>query len=63
MTEDFWYPIDTAPFDCDLELAVLEDSTIHALVFRCRRTLCGWANAATGNPVYVSPTHWREWQK
>jgi hypothetical protein len=32
-----WQPIDPAPFDQCLELSVIEDSEVHALVFPCRR--------------------------
>jgi hypothetical protein len=39
-----WEPIDTAPFDCDLQLSVI-DGEIHALVFSCRRTEAGWVNS------------------
>jgi hypothetical protein len=56
-----WNPIKTAPFDCDLELAVLGYDGAHALVFPCRRILCGWIDAGTKRPVQVSPSHWREW--
>jgi len=62
MPETDWHPIATAPFDRDLELAVLEAGKAHALVVRCRRSRHGWANAATGKPVEVNPTHWRDWQ-
>jgi hypothetical protein len=62
MTAPSWKSIETAPFDRDVELAVLEDHDIHALVFRCRRTRRGWANAATGQTIDVRPTHWREWE-
>ena len=56
-----WQPILTAPFDCDLELCIMEAEEFHALVFPCRRTLGGWINAGTGSRVEVRPTHWREW--
>ena len=62
MPETNWHPIATAPFDRDLELAVLEAGKAHALVVRCRRSRHGWANATTGKPVEVNPTHWRDWQ-
>ena len=62
MTEASWHPIATAPFDRDLELAVVEGNDTHALVFRCRRARNGWINAATGQPIDVDPTHWRAWQ-
>jgi hypothetical protein len=56
-----WQPIGTAPFDRDLELAVVDDDGLHALVFPCRRLLRGWVKAKTDVPVNVHPTHWREW--
>lgn len=56
-----WQTIATAPFDRDLQLAVIDGSGIHALVFPCRRVLRGWINARTSEPVTVWPTHWREW--
>jgi hypothetical protein len=58
-----WKPIKTAPFDRDLELAVLGYDGAHALVFPCRRILCGWIDAATKRPVQVNPSHWREWDR
>jgi len=57
-----WQPIETAPFDRDLELAVLDSVGLHSLVFPCHRTLGGWwVNAKTTARVNVYPTHWREW--
>ena len=56
-----WLSIDTAPFDQDLELAVIDQSGEHGLVFPCRRALRGWIKSDTGEPVDVHPTHWREW--
>lgn len=56
-----WQPINTAPFDRDLELAVIDSGEPHALVFPCRRILNGWINAATKSRIEVQPTHWREW--
>jgi hypothetical protein len=56
-----WENISTAPFDRDLELAVIEGGSLHALVFACRRTLDGWTKAQTRDRVVVSPTHWRPW--
>ena len=57
-----WQPIATAPFDRDLELAVINGSGVHMLVFPCRRILRGWIKSENGEPVDVHPTHWREWQ-
>jgi hypothetical protein len=56
-----WQPIATAPFERDLELAVLETVELHTLVFPCRRALRGSVNAKTAAPVNVYPTHWRKW--
>ena len=56
-----WEDISTAPFDRDLELAVIEGAFLHALVFACRRTLDGWIKAQTRERVIVNPTHWRPW--
>ena len=57
-----WKSTATAPFDRNLQLAVIDaGGEVHALVFPCRRVLRGWVNSQTGSPVYVFPTHWREW--
>ena len=56
-----WEDISIAPFGRDLELAVIEGSSLHALVFACRRAHSGWINAQTNQRVIVSPTHWRRW--
>jgi len=56
-----WHPILTAPLDRNLQLSVHENEEVHSLVFPCRRTESGWVHASTGKPVFVDPTHWREW--
>jgi hypothetical protein len=61
--EQQWKGIDSAPGNCDLELAVIEQATPHALVFPCRRTHAGWVHAETKALVKVSPTHWRFWRQ
>jgi hypothetical protein len=58
---DDWRPISSAPFDQDLELSVIEKNEVHALLFPCRRTARGWADAAVKSAVAVRPTHWRPW--
>jgi len=58
-----WHPISTAPFDCDLELAVIDASAVHAVAFPCRRVPGGWVKAAIKTPLAVRPTHWRDWAK
>jgi len=56
-----WQPISSAPFDRNLELAVLDKDGVHALAFACWRVADGWINAATKRRIDVRPTHWREW--
>jgi hypothetical protein len=58
-----WQRVASAPFDCNLELAVIDYDGTHALVFPCRRILSGWISAETNIAVTVYPTHWREWQQ
>lgn len=57
-----WYPIATAPFNRNLELAVQDRDGIHALVFPCQRILTGWIASKTHERLDVSPTHWRAWK-
>jgi hypothetical protein len=60
-----WKLIDTAPFNRDLELAVVDSKGTHVVAFPCRRlTDNGWIDVETNNQVYfyyVRPTHWRDW--
>ncbi|MTV17655.1 hypothetical protein FDV58_27520 [Bradyrhizobium elkanii] len=58
-----WEGVATAPFNRDLELAVIEGNAIHKLVFPCRRIHGGWAKAGTAERILVQPTHWRAWAK
>ncbi|UIJ90159.1 hypothetical protein LZK77_29195 (plasmid) [Rhizobium leguminosarum] len=57
-----WRLIVEAPFEEDIELAVIGDQGVDALIFPCRRLPDGWANATTGERLEVHPTHWRIWQ-
>jgi hypothetical protein len=57
-----WTPIASAPYDRDLELAVIDEEGYHALVFPCRRRNVDWIDARTGAAVEVRPSHWRYWQ-
>jgi hypothetical protein len=58
-----WHPISTAPFDRDLELAIIDANGVHTIVFPCRRVLGGWIKAEIKTPTDVRPTHWRNWAK
>ncbi len=57
-----WETISMAPYDRDIELAVVDGDRVHPLVFACRRTPGGWVKATTLERVNVNPTHWRLWQ-
>ena len=57
-----WQSISAAPFDCELELAVIGVDGVHALVFPCRRALDGWLKSETHEKLDgLHPSHWREW--
>ncbi len=58
-----WQPISTAPFDRDLELAVITYHGTHPLVFPCRRAPSGWVKAETMERINLRPTHWRVWMQ
>ncbi|MBR0900673.1 hypothetical protein JQ616_37455 [Bradyrhizobium tropiciagri] len=61
--DETWERIESAPFDRDLELAVIEGNAIHKLVFPCRRFAGGWGKVGTAERITVLPTHWRVWVK
>ena len=61
MDELVWEKISAAPYDRDLELAVIEGDRVYALVFACRRTASGWIKTPSMERVTISPTHWRIW--
>jgi hypothetical protein len=56
-----WQPISSAPFNRDLELAVIDADGEHALAFPARRVANGWINATNERRIDVWPTHWQEW--
>jgi hypothetical protein len=56
-----WHLISNAPFDRDLELALIDSNGVHAICFPFRRVLGGWIKAETKTPINVHPTHWRDW--
>jgi hypothetical protein len=61
--EPVWETISTAPYDRDLEIAVIEGDHLHPLVFACRRAPGRWLRATTHQRILVNPTHWRLWDK
>jgi len=56
-----WRPIRDAPGDRSVQLGTMVDGSASALAFACRQGKRGWVNAETGKPVFVQPSHWREW--
>jgi hypothetical protein len=58
---DGWKPIREAPEDRDVQLATVVGGKPSALAFACRRENRTWVNSATRKPIYVRPSHWREW--
>jgi len=58
-----WEDIATAPYNRELELAVIEKGEVHSIVFPCRRVVDGWCDATTMTRLPVDPTHWRPWGK
>lgn len=62
-TESQWKPISTAPFGHDVELAVSEAGEMVRLIVPSRRAIYGWAEAQTGKPIAVTPSHWRPWPR
>ena len=59
-----WQPISTAPYDLDVELAVIDRDGEHVLIFPCRRKgTDSWIDALTGRIIEVQPTNWCEWSE
>jgi hypothetical protein len=56
-----WLPISIAPSDADLEVCVMDDKGIHALVFPCRKNGAEWVDVTTRKRIDIQPTHWRNW--
>jgi hypothetical protein len=60
--DDERQPAISAPFDRDLELAVIHEEGTVVLIFPCRRIPNGWMDAETKERLPdLEPTHWREW--
>jgi len=56
-----WIPVHAAPFDHDLELAVINGPDVDAIEFPCRRESDGWKSVDGHAPVGIDPTHCRYW--
>lgn len=53
-----WQDVSTAPFDREVETAVIGERIVPVAV-PCIRTPSGWRDAATLKKLSVEPTHWR----
>ena len=58
-----WKPIRSAPFDCEIEVSVLDREGYHAFIFPVRRTAGGWTHPDIKGPIPIDPTHWRLWEQ
>ncbi len=58
-----WQSVLLAPFNCDLQLAVIDDDGTHELIFPCRRVVGGWISTKSKERLHVLPTHWRPWER
>jgi len=56
-----WKSIREAPDDVDVQLATLVGGEPSALAFACRRENRTWVNSSTRKPIFVRPSHWRDW--
>ena len=59
--ELIWQTISMAPYERDIELAVIEGDRVHPVIFSCRRTAYGWVKTSNHERILISPTHWRPW--
>jgi hypothetical protein len=53
-----WREIETAPFDRELELAIIDGDVCRTGGF-CLRHKDNWLDAETLRPIEVTATHWR----
>jgi hypothetical protein len=58
---DNWLRVSIAPSDTDLEVGVMDNRGVHALVFPVRKNGNDWVDASTKKRIDVQPTHWRKW--
>jgi hypothetical protein len=58
-----WEPISRAPFDRDLELAIINRDGPDVILFPCRRVVDGYIDPRTNRRIDLNPSHWREWKK
>jgi hypothetical protein len=55
-----WRPIESAPFDEDVELFVTDVcGSFYGLRSACRLTSDGWVSSESGMPLKVMPVRWK----
>jgi len=59
---DKWLPVSITPTDGSLEVCVIEQGEVHALIFPCRKEGADWIDASTKQRIDIQPTHWRLWK-
>lgn len=59
---DAWQPIREAPQDRPVQLGALVDGGVQPFTFPCRQSQGVWVSAATGRPIFVRPSRWRDWR-
>ena len=58
-----WNPIDSAPFDEDVNLEVTDgNGARYRLPSACRLTASGWVSSSKGTPLVVTPVKWRPYR-
>jgi hypothetical protein len=60
--QEWWAPIDAAPFDEDVLLEVTNGrAEPYNLPSPCRLTTSGWISSTKGTPLAVTPVKWRSY--
>ena len=55
-----WLCVSLAPSDADLEVWVMDNRGIHALIFPCHKNGAEWVDASTKKHIDIELTHWRK---
>ena len=57
-----WRPIETAPHQRNIEVAVRDRAGTHILETPCLHRDGLWIDAKSGRVLDIHPTHWREYE-
>jgi hypothetical protein len=55
-----WLLIASAPYETEIDVAVIDREGLHVLAVPVLRTDSGWLNAETKAHLDIRPTHWRD---